>query len=99
MAKYQILYWYDIPIQVKSRERKDRVSRELPPRFQAAIDNAAMAAGLTDSEAYMDGFQWHEPQEQDGTAQEVVEAVVTTLERQYTNIDWRKTVEKIKGGV
>lgn len=96
MAKYQILYWHDIPVQVKSRDRSGRASRELATRFQAAIDRAAMMAGLTESDDYIEAFQWSKPQERAGTAQEVVEMVVAELEAQYPKIDWQKTVEKIQ---
>ncbi len=34
MAHYQILYWYDIPLQVRSREGRERANVSLPPRFQ-----------------------------------------------------------------
>ncbi len=91
MAQYQILFWHDIPIQVRAGGRRDRVSRELPPRFQAAIDSAAMAAGLTGTDAYLDAFAWSEAQERDGSPEEVATAVVAELDRQYETIDWRAT--------
>lgn len=91
MTTYQVLYWHDIAIQVRAGGRRDRVSRELPPRFLAAIDSAAMAAGLTGTDAYLDGFAWSEPHERDGSPEEVVEAVLAELEQQYETIDWRGT--------
>lgn len=91
MTNYQILYWHDIPIQVRAGGRRERASRELPPRFQAAIDSAAMAAGLTGTEAYLDGFTWSERQEREGTPEAVVEAVMVELEAQYETIDWKRT--------
>ncbi|GIK58670.1 MAG: hypothetical protein HND44_23015 [Chloroflexi bacterium] len=91
MTTYQILYWHDIPVQVRVGGRRDRVSRELPPRFQAAIDSAAMAAGLTGTDAYLDGFAWSEPHEREGLPEEVVAAVLAELDRQYETIDWRGT--------
>ncbi|HRQ36593.1 MAG TPA: virulence factor [Chloroflexota bacterium] len=91
MTTYQILYWHDIPVQVRAGGRRERVSRELPPRFQVAIDSAAMAAGLTGTDAYLDAFAWSELQERDGSPEEVVTAVVAELDRQYETIDWRGT--------
>ncbi|MCL4263101.1 MAG: virulence factor [Anaerolineae bacterium] len=96
MTTYQVLYWHDIPIQVRAGGRRDRVSRELPPRFQAAIDSAAMAAGLTGTDAYLDGFAWSEPHERDGSPQEVVAAVLVELDKQYETIDWRGTAVTIQ---
>jgi len=39
MATYQVMYWADIPVQVRAGGRRERVSVELPARFQAAIDS------------------------------------------------------------
>jgi hypothetical protein len=98
MASYQILYWHDIPIQVRARDDKQRYSRPLPQRFQAAIDNAAMEAGLTGDDAYMEAFTWSEPFEREGTAEETAETVVAELDSKYKVIDWRKTVADLKRG-
>ena len=96
MTTYQILCWHDIPVQVRVGGRRDRVSRELPPRFQAAIDSAAIAAGLTGTDAYLDGFAWSQPHERDGSPEEVAEAVVAELDRQYETIDWKGTAVAIQ---
>ena len=97
MATYQIMYWYDIPIQVRAQDEEGRVSEPLPDRFQTAIDNAAMAAGLTGSDAYMDQFCWSEKHEKEGTAQEVARAVAADLDEKYPAVDWPKTAEALKG--
>ncbi len=97
MATYQILYWHDIPSQVRVRgEGRERVSMMLSSRFQEAIDNAAMYAGLIGSDDYTNAFQWSEPQPREGNPQDIVNAVVAELEAQYEQIDWRATVKKIK---
>jgi hypothetical protein len=96
MAKYQIMYWHDIPIQVRAGGRRDRASQELPQRFQVAIDQAAMAAGLTGSDAYIETFHWDPAQERAGSPAEVVAAVVAELDAEYARIDWRKTAESLK---
>lgn len=67
MAQFQILYWHDIPVQVKAKSGRQRASQPLANRFQVAIDNAAMAAGLVGSDEYTDLFHWSDPQERDGT--------------------------------
>jgi hypothetical protein len=96
MTQYQIMYWHDIPVQVRAGGRRDRVSAELPPRFQVAIDNAAMAAGLTGSDAYIETYRWGEAQEREGSPAAVAAAVVAELDAQYEKIDWRKTAESLK---
>jgi hypothetical protein len=95
MASYQILYWHDIPVQVRAGGRRDRHAEALPDRFQEAVDSAAMRAGLTGSDAYTDGFQWGEQQERDGTAEAVAKAVAAELSAQFMEIDWRKTADKL----
>lgn len=97
MAQFQILYWHDIPLQVRSGRRRDRVSQELPQRFQVAVDNAAMAAGVTGTDSYLDGFVWSEPQEREGNPAEVVVAVVAELDAGHDRIDWRATADRLQG--
>ena len=91
MTTYQIMYWHDIPVQVKAKHGRKRHSVELPQRFQLAVDNAAMKAGLTGSDAYIETFRWGETLERDGSPQEVAEAVAAEVEAQYPKVDWRKT--------
>lgn len=55
--EYQVVYWRDIPAQIKVRDRKERVGRELPERFQKAIDRAAMLVGKTSTDGYLE--DWH----------------------------------------
>jgi hypothetical protein len=96
MAKFQIMYWHDIPVQVRAGERRDRVSIELPQRFQEAVDKAAMDAGLTGTDAYLDGFHWSEPEEKHGSPEAVATAVSIELNTQNQKIDWRKTAAALK---
>src|SRR5690242_10608857 len=96
MATYQVLYWHDIPVQVRAKDAGGRVSAPLPERFQEAIDQAAMAAGLINSDDYSEAFRWGEPQERAGSAQEVAAAVAAELDAQYPEINWRETVAAIR---
>ena len=38
MARYRILSWHDIPSQIRVEDSSGRVNKQLPPRFQEAID-------------------------------------------------------------
>ncbi len=98
MTSYQILYWHTIPLQVRAGRRRDRASVELPPRFQEAVDSAAMAAGLTGTDGYLAGFVWGQAQERDGRPAEVAAAVAAELDAQHATIDWRATATAIRGG-
>lgn len=101
MTTFQILYWYDIPMQVRAQEGRNRVSRPLPDRFQEAVDRASMAAGLTGTDAYLEQMRWGETQSADASPQEVVDQVILRLETEFKTIAWQATAaalrEKLKG--
>jgi len=80
MASYQILYWQDIPSQVKAWDDFDEVKVELGAGIPERIDAAAQAQGLTSTDDYLGQWRWSDEQERDGTAQDVAEAVRAELE-------------------
>ena len=92
---FQVLYWHNIPLQVRAQEGRSRAGKPLSERFQVAIDNAAMAANLTGTDAYLDLLQWSAAQERSGTPAEVVEAVAAELEAAFTTIPWRETAARL----
>ena len=96
MATYQIIYWHDIPAQVRAYDDDGRASAKLPDRFQVAIDQAAMAAGLVGDDAYLEGFRQSEKQERAGSAQDVADTVAGEIAEQYPSIDWRKTAAALR---
>jgi len=57
MAQLTVIYWRDIPAQVLASEGRATARRQLADRFQAAIDAAAMKAGLVGSDAYLDEWR------------------------------------------
>jgi hypothetical protein len=83
MAKYQILYWQDIPAQVKAYDGARPVSRPLPERYQPAIDRAAMEQGLAGTHAYLEQWRWSAKLERPGSAAEVLDAVYEELAAQW----------------
>ena len=48
-----IIRWRDIPAQVVVKRGRESAKRELSPRFQVAIDRAAMYAGLFGTDEYL----------------------------------------------
>lgn len=83
MARYQVMYWKHIPSQVKAWDAGGEVKRMLPDRFMAAIDAYAMRDGSTEMDAYLDGWQWSDVEERQGTAATVAEALVSELDQAY----------------
>ncbi len=90
MAVYQILHWNDIPAQVRVFKGKKTISREMPARFQVAIDRIAMEEGLAGSEDYLDQWQWTEKRERPGDAEVVLNALLRELEADYDDRLWKK---------
>ena len=81
MARYQILYWQDVPSVVKAfDEAGSEVKRQLPDWYQQEIDKRAMVQGLTGSDAYLEQWHWGEIEERPGTPDEVLDAVERELE-------------------
>ena len=96
MPKFKVLYWHNIPLQVRVKEGRSRTSKELPQRFQIAVDNASMEAGLTGDEAYLDLLSWTPAEERPGTAEEILNGVINDLIKEHPKIDWRKTAAELK---
>ena len=83
MAEYQILYWKDIPAQVRVFEGRRAISRQMPDRFQTDIDRIAMREGLAGSDEYLDQWQWTEKRERAGDAGDILDALLQELEVEY----------------
>lgn len=80
MAIYKVLYWQEIPTQVKADDGEDDVSVMLAPKFMAYVDVLAAQRGLQAADDYLAQWKWSQEQERDGSAQEVAEAVKAELE-------------------
>jgi hypothetical protein len=80
MAVFQVLYWQDIPSQIKAWDDFDEIKMELSQRFADRIDRSAQSQGLTSTDDYLAQWKWSEEQERPGIAQEVAEAVKKELE-------------------
>ncbi|MGA8263263.1 MAG: virulence factor [Ignavibacteriaceae bacterium] len=83
MAFYQILYWQDIPSQVKAWDDFDETKVELSPKFMAKIDKVAKEKGLTDETSYLEQWKWSDEREQEGTPEEVAEIIKNELEENF----------------
>ena len=82
-SKYQIIYWRDIPAQIKVRSGTARLARNLSERFQQAIDEAAMHEGLIGTDDYLEMWRTSEWLDRDGTAEDVAAALVIELETAF----------------
>ena len=84
MTRVQVVYWRQIPAQVKARQGNERASRPLSERFQQAIDEAAMRAGLSGTDAYLAEWRTSEGEERPGAPQAAAESMAGEVEKAYT---------------
>ncbi|MGM0982062.1 MAG: virulence factor [Pseudomonadota bacterium] len=80
MGTLTIVSWRDIPAQVIAKQGRKTAKVLLSPRFQHAIDRAAMRAGKGGSEAYLADWQRSAPRECGGDLQAEAEAEAARLE-------------------
>ncbi len=83
-TQFQIIFWRDIPAQVKVKQGRKKVSRPLPERFEKAIDQAAMQSGATGTDAYLEEWRRSDWEERDGDPEAVAEALVAELDETYS---------------
>jgi len=83
VTDYQVTYWRDLPSMVAAREGDVVTKAPLAPRFQEAIDEAAMRLGDTSSDDYLAGWARGEWTPADGGGVEVCDRVVADLEGQW----------------
>jgi Virulence factor len=82
VARYQILYWQDVPSVIKAFDDDGgEVKRQLPDWFQQEIDQRAMVQRLTGSDAYLEQWHWGDVEERPGAPEEVLDAVARELEQ------------------
>lgn len=84
MAEYQITSWRDIPSMVVARNADDVTKIQLAPRFQEAIDEAAMRLGAVGGDDYLAGWTRSDWAGADGDPAHVAAAVAEQLEEEWT---------------
>jgi hypothetical protein len=85
MATYKVLYWQEVPSQVKAEDDEEEVTLPLPARFMERIDRLALQRGFHGSDDYLAQWKWSDEEDRDGSAREVAEAVLAELE---SKTDW-----------
>ena len=89
MARLTVVYWRDIPAQVIVKQGRTAAKRQLPERFEQAIDRCAMKVGARDSDAYLAEWRRGEPVQVEGDMEKAVAAEAVRLETEFD-------VERIK---
>jgi hypothetical protein len=82
MAMFKILYWQEIPTQIKAEDEREDVTVMLDERFMTQVDILAAKRGLQNMDDYLAQWKWSEEAEREGSAREVAEALKAELESQ-----------------
>ena len=85
MPSYQVVYifWRDIPAQVIVGKGRKAAKKQLPERFEQAIDRAAMKTGAAGDDAYLAEWRKSNPIEVEGDAEEVAKSEAERINAEY----------------
>jgi hypothetical protein len=92
MASLTIIGWRDIPAQVVGKRGRETAKAQLSPRFQDAVDRAAMRAGKGSSDAYLADWKRSDPRPCGDDIHAEVAAEAARLEARYTDEDLERLV-------
>ncbi|MCB9421734.1 MAG: virulence factor [Ardenticatenaceae bacterium] len=96
--KYQIIYWRDIPTQIRVKKDGDKqVSRQLSRRFMAAMSAASTRSGTTDAEDYMDAWRmtnWQDVEPEVDNPEDWADRLIEQLEADYPGDRLRQMVKQ-----
>jgi hypothetical protein len=101
MTEYQLTSWRELPSLVVARtsaapaDSESTVKAPMPPRFQEAIDEAAMRLGDIASDAYLMGWTRGPWTPSDGSPAEVAERVVADLEDRWPVQEIRRYLDSL----
>lgn len=87
MASLIIISWRDIPAQVVVKQGRDTAKVMLTPRFQEAVDRAAMRAGKGQSDAYLADWKRSAPRVICGDPAAEAKAEAARIEAYYSDAD------------
>ena len=83
MASYTVLYWQEIPSQIRAEDDLDEITLPLDPRFMERIDQLAAQRGLLSTDDYLAQWRWSDAQQREGSAEEVAHAVKREIENGF----------------
>ena len=78
-----IVYWRDIPAQVIVGKGRRATKRQLPERFEQAIDRAAMKSGQQSTDDYLAEWRKAKPLKVEGNPETIAKEQAEKLETEY----------------
>ena len=86
MSTYKILYWKEIPTQLKYKDNNgDEISYPLSLSFQTTIDAIAMHDGSIESGAYLDAWEWGPEIETKSDPNKIIESYDQNIPKSFIN--------------
>lgn len=82
MAIFKVLYWQEVPTQIKAEDETEDVTVTLDERFMTQVDLLAAKRGLQSMDDYLAQWKWSEEAERKGSAREVADALKAEFEAQ-----------------
>ena len=92
MAGLIIISWRDIPAQVIAKQGRETAKVHLSPRFQEAIDRAAMRAGKGSSDAYLADWRRSDPRPCGADLKAEAAAEAERIEARYTDEELERLI-------
>ena len=96
MGKLITVFWRDIPSHIIFKTKSGKFKKQMSPRFEKAIDRAAMRAGKGSSDAYMADCRREIVKIKTDDPQSIVDQEIELLEQMFSDDLLEKTV-KSKG--
>jgi hypothetical protein len=93
-----VTYWRDLPSLVVARAGEQVTKSPLAPRFQEAIDEAAMRLGDTGSDDYLAGWRRGDWTAAEGGTTDVADRIVRDLEDQWPTDRLQTYLDSLGGG-
>ncbi len=92
MAKLIVISWRDVPSQVVVQRGRETTRVQLSPRFQEAVDRAAMRAGKGSSDAYIADWKRSTPRPCGEDLDAEARTEVARLEALYSDADLERLI-------
>jgi len=96
MGKLITVFWRYIPSHIIFKTKSGKFKKQMSPRFEKAIDRAAMRAGKGSSDAYMADWRREIVKIKTDDPQSIVDQEIELLEQMFSDDLLEKTV-KSKG--
>ena len=93
MAEVIIVYWRDIPAQIIVGKGRRGVKRQLPERFEQAIDRCAMRVGARDTDSYLAEWRKAVVGEIEGEPDAIAAAEAARLEAEFDTAALKRLID------